>query len=214
MKLKSIISKLKKGEEGTLEKIKIERYIPFATKRAIVKNVALQTTYKDENVYSDEGELLQTGTEQLIWDSMLQDLLTFAYKIAYLTDITIDGLIDEDNIVDITVAEKAYDEMCGYQLDEIYNLYEYINSQFTNDDIDFIIDSEVGQLLDRNNSTANILKILIEDLVSKLPSQEDIGNLMTQIPNQLEGLKDLKILKNNSKKDSDNQGEVIPKDGK
>jgi len=211
MKLKSIISKLKKGEEGTLEKIKIKSYIPFSTKRAIVKNVALQTTYRDESIYSEEGELLVQGTEQLVWDSMLQDLLIFAYKVAYLTDITIDGLIDEDNIVDIQVAEKAYDEMCGYQLDECSDLYQYINSQLTNDDIEFIIDNEVGQELDRNNSTANILKIIIEDLVSKLPSQEDIGNLMTQIPNQLEGLKDLKILNNNSKKD-DKIKEV--KDGK
>ena len=192
MKLKSILDKLKKGEGEVLEKIKITKYIPFSTKRAITKNVAMQVTFKDEDVYDDEGELFTKGTEQLVHDVIYQDLLTFAYKIAFLTDIEIEGLIDEDNIINFIVAEEAHNQM-----GEV-GIYDYINEQFINDDIDEIITYEVNQELQRNNSTANILKIIIEDLVSKIPTQEDIGNLMTQIPSQLEGLKDLKFLNNKS----------------
>jgi hypothetical protein len=197
MKLKSILSKIKKGEGEVLEKIKVEKYIPFSIKRAIVKNVAMQVTYKDEDLYTEEGELLLEGTEQLIHDLMLQELLTFAYKVSYLTDVVIDGLLDENGIVNIKITEKAYDAMCKA------GVYWYINNQFINDDIDSLVNYEVKQELERNNSTANILKILIEDLVSKLPSQEDIGNLMTEIPNQLDGLKNLKILNNKLPKDSE-----------
>lgn len=199
MKLKSIISKLKKGETEVLDKIKVTKYIPFATKRAIVKNVALQVTYKDENIFDTESnELIAKGTEMLVHDLLLQELLTFSYKIAYLTDITVDGLIDEDNIINIEIAEKAYDDVCSCVMDEYLNLYQFINTKFTNDDIESIISHEVKQELERNNSTANVLKNVVEDLVSKLPTQEEIGNLMTQIPNQLESLKDLKILNKNN----------------
>ena len=204
MKLKSILDKLKKGEGEVLEKIKIAKYIPFSTKRAITKNVTMQVTFKDEDVYDDEGNLYSKGTEQLVHDKIYEELLTFAYKIAFLTDIKIDGLIDEDNIVDVTVAEKAYDEIHSQSLGIYDNLYVYINEQFVNDNIEELITYEVNQELKRNNSTANILKIIIEDLVSKIPSQEDIGNLMTQIPSQLEGLKDLKFLNNNSNVKSNN----------
>lgn len=215
MKLKSIISKLKKGENEVLEKIKVTKYIPFSTKRAIVKNVAMQVTYKDEDLYTNEGELIQRGTEQLIHDSMLQELLTFAYKVSFLTDIVIEGLLDEDNIVDIKVAEEAYDLMCGYNIDEYTSLYDFIESNFINDDIYETITYEVEQELNRTNSTANILKVILEDIISNIPTMEDIGNLMTQIPNQLESLKDLKILNSISdNKTPKNEVNEESKDGK
>lgn len=192
MKLKLILDKLNKGESEVLGEIKITKYIPFYLRRVIVKNVAMQVTVKDEDVYDDEGELYAKGTEQLVHDVIYQELLTFAYKIAFLTDIEVEGLIDEDNIINSTIAEEAHNQM-GES-----GIYDYINDQFVNDDIEELITYEVRQTLEINNSVANVLKTIVEDLVSKIPNMEDIGNIMTQIPSQLEGLKDLKFLNNNS----------------
>ena len=69
-----------------------------------------------------------------------------------------------------------------------------------NDDIWELVRYEVSQELEINNSVANVLKTTIEDLVAKLPTQEEIGQLMTQIPSQLDGLKNLNILGNKSQK--------------
>ena len=197
MKLKSLISKINKNEDGVWDKIKITKYIPFSTKRAIVKNVVTLSTYLDNGVVGEDGEVLINGTGFMKSDTMLEGLLTFAYKVEFLTDITVDGLLDEDMIVDIEVAEQAYDLMMEK------GIYDYINKQFVNDDIWEIIQPEVSQELEINNSVANILKTTIEDLVAKLPTQEEIGQLMTQLPSQLDGLKNLNILGNKSQKVED-----------
>jgi len=195
MKLKSIISKINKNEDGALDKIKVTKYIPFSTKRAIVKNVTALSTYMDGDIVSeDASEIIIRGTGMMKNDVILEELLIFAYKIAFLTDITVDGLLDEDMVVDIEIAEQAYDSMVEREI------YDYINEQFVNDDIWELVRYEVSQELEINNSVANVLKTTIEELVAKLPTQEEIGQLMTQIPSQLDGLKNLNILGNKSQK--------------
>ena len=62
MKLKSLISKINKNEDGVWDKIKITKYIPFSTKRAIVKNVVTLSTYLDNGVVGEDGEVLINGT--------------------------------------------------------------------------------------------------------------------------------------------------------
>ncbi len=197
MELKQIIAELKEGKFFT-DLIKVDEYIQFTTKRVLTDDVIGLCLYKDEE------------TDLLVNDILFKDLLTVIMKTLQLTDIEIDNITDENGELNIDVVIEAYDNLMEL------GIYEYIKSQFKNDDIDAIIEYKIKQRLEIHNSVGNVIKSIVNELVSRIPSQEDIGNLMTSLPSQLEDLKNLKILnpsnvksKTNSKKSQSKKSQEV-----
>jgi hypothetical protein len=175
MELKQIIVELKEGKFFP-DLIKVEEYIPFSTKRVLTDDVVGLCLYLDEE------------TNLLVNDILFKDLLTVIMKTLQLTDVEIENVTDELGELNIDVVIEAYDNLIEL------GIYEYIKSQLKNDDIDAIIEYKIKQRLETYNSVGNVIKGIVNELVSKIPSQEEIGNLMTSLPSQLEDLKSLKIL--------------------
>lgn len=200
MKLNEIID-LKPTQQQLSGLIKVELpYIPLADKRNITDNIARLSVYVDET------------TILLMHDVLAQRLLSAIHRVLYLTDIEIENILDENNDINIEIAVNSYDKM-------IQNgILQHIEAQLVNDDIDEIVNYKIKQNIETYNSVSNVLRNIVTDLVSKIPSQEDIGNLMTSLPSQIEGLKDLKILNGlntptqNTKKPSKSKSKKSPND--
>jgi hypothetical protein len=180
MELKQIISQLEEGKSFP-DLIKVDEYIPFSIKRVLTDDVVGLCIYKDEE------------TDLLVNDILFKDLLTVIMKTLQLTDVEIENMTDENGELNIDVVIEAYDSLMEL------GIYEYIKSQLKNDDIDAIIEYKIKQRLETYNSVGNVIKSIVNELVSKIPSQEEIGNLMTSLPFQLEDLKNLKILNPSNK---------------
>ena len=181
MKLKTLVNKIKKDEKLE-DLIKVQEFIKFITKRNICDNVSSLCIFLD-----DETKLMKR-------DIMFQELLTKVFKIMHLTDIELPTFViesedDNNGDLDLEVLTELYDTL------NEYGIIEFVECKLANDDIDWTIDKIVSQDIETYNSSSRI----ISDLISNLPSMEDIGNLMTTLPNQLKDIQNLEILKPSNK---------------
>lgn len=184
MNLNEILEQLKQvdNKPNLSELVNVElSYIPFSDKRNITDSIANLSTFVDET------------TNLLIHDKLAEDLLTLIHKVLYLTDITIENILDEENDINTEVAIEAYDNLLQS------GIASYIDSQLVNDDISILVEHKIKQKLETQNSVTFVLTNLITDIASKIPSQEEIQGLMTSLPAQLSQLNNLNILGNSDK---------------
>lgn len=183
MKLQEIISKSK--ETPFNELIKVTSYIPLLLKGQIVKNIIALSTVPDQ----DTGLMKK--------DFLFQELFTTIFITLELSDVEIENILDESGTIEIDVAIEAYEQLIES------GIYNYICNCLINNDINALVDMEVKQKVDLYNSVAAVLQRTITSLVTKIPSEEGVKELMSQLSTQLG---DLNILnpKKSTKKIKDN----------
>jgi hypothetical protein len=176
MKLQEIISN---NKSGTLLKELIQittPYIPLLLKRQIRNTVVTLSTYVDEE------------TNMMRSDKLLMEMYATLMVCLECTDIELDELVNEEGEINIECAIEAYDELIQS------GVYSYIMTNIANNDIDALVEIEIQERLDTYNSVASVLNRAISSVMKKLPSEESMKELLTQLPTQLAGLKDLNIL--------------------
>ena len=205
MKIQEIISKInesKKSNEGTplSSLIEIKPYLPLLVKREIVKSVCNMCLLFDED------------TEMLKCDYILKDLFYVLNVVLECSDIEIDGLFDTDENgeqdINIEVAIEAYDLIMEN------DIFDFIAVKVGLFDLELMINEEIAQRMEINNSVSNILRKSINTLMEKIPSEDGMKNLMAQLPSQIASLNDLQILGNGKPKKTTSKASKNKAEGK
>jgi hypothetical protein len=175
MKLQEIISKLKEGTPLS-DLIKITPYIPLLAKRAIMNNAASLSTYIDEE------------TNMMKKDILLSELFCTLFVTIETSDVEIENLQDENGEINVETAIEAYESLMES------GAYSRISCKLVNNDVDALVDAEMNQRIDNHNSVASVLNRAIGVLIEKIPNEDSIKELITQLPAQLASLGDLSVL--------------------
>ena len=170
MKLKEIIEKLEIGHI-IRELIKVEvSHIPLITKRSIMNSVA------DLSLYINEESQMMSR------DLILQEMFTTLLVLLETTDIELEGLVDENGDVDVEAALNIYDDIMKH------GIYHFVCENVTNNDLEYLIESEIDQRITTHNSIASVLARTLQSLTSLLPSETKLMDAMKELPGMLGNL--------------------------
>ena len=185
MILTKIIDSLKQGKTiADLVKIKYE-HIPLALQSQISKSVMHCSINTDEYTGFSERDFIYT------------ELMTVINVVLECTDIEVEDILDKNEELDLGVAIEAYDEIMKHDIFKYIKDYVKINPLLN------LIDDEMTQVIERDNSVARVLKTTIKDLAEKIPSQDKITLMLSNIPSMLSelgGLEFMNPLKSKAKK--------------
>lgn len=176
MEIKELVKKLI-DDKNAFTEIEVKTHIPFLVKREVVNTIQGICMYTDE----------ETGFIKC--DSFLRDLFFVLNIVLEVTNITCDDLFDDNGEIILENAINFYD------LVKQNGIYTYIWDNYVFSaiiEIEELLEQEIKQNLSIHNSTANVLKKEIENLMKKIPSELDIQNLLKEIPEQLNSLQVLK----------------------
>jgi len=141
-------------------------YAPIASQKNMVDNIVAISLNKDENGFTKIDYTLKTLFESL-------------YIMANYTDIEFEGLYDLENNIDSVLAIEFYD-FCKQN-----KIYDYIIKNCDCNDFISLLENEIRQEIEINNSVAFILSQVLNKIALKLPAQGELGSLVSELPNIL-----------------------------
>lgn len=142
------------------------------------KNVGLIEQKKIINMVKSAC-LIETDNGFTKVDFVLKDMFTLLYIVINYTNIEIEESLYINDNINTVFAIEIFDLFKKHKLDE----FIYIESGC--DYLIHILDKEIEQELNINNSVSFIVKKTLDGLISKLPSEENIKGLMSEIPKLL-----------------------------
>ena len=113
-------------------------------------------------------------------DYTLKSLFEVLSIIVNYTDMEIEHLYDDVENIDSAIAIEVYD-FC-----KEYKIYEYVLKNINSEDFFTILNNEIDQEVEINNSVAFIISNALNTIMSKIPSEADMGLLISQVPSMLE----------------------------
>lgn len=144
------------------------KYVPLVSQKTMMNNIKGICFIKD-------NDLLRV-------DYTMKHLFEVLDILSNYTDIVFEGLYTEDKNINSELAIEIYD-YC-----KEYKIYEYVLENSDCNEFLSTLNNEIEQELQINNSVANVLNQVLNKLVNKIPSQEGLGNMMSEIPNVLSNL--------------------------
>jgi len=141
-------------------------YVSLASRKNMVDNVMAISLNKDENGF-------------MKIDYTLKSLFESLYIMANYTDIEFDGLYDLENNIDSVLAIEYYD-FCKQN-----GVSDYVTKNCDYGDFTMLLENEIAQEIEINNSVASILSQVLNKIALKLPAQGELGGMMQELPNIL-----------------------------
>ena len=142
--------------------------------------------------------MFDEDTDMLTCDPILKDLFYVLNIVLECSDIEIEGLFDTDENgeqnINIEKAIEAYDLIMENEI------FGFIETELNLFHLESAVDKEIDQRMEINNSISNVLRKSINTLMSKIPSEDGMKDLMAQLPSQIASLNDLQILGNGKPK--------------
>jgi hypothetical protein len=175
MKLQDLIKGLE-NKEIELNAISVETFISTHLKKTIADNVLSISLYLDSE------------TDLLTYDPVLVDMWLTLLKIVDVTDIEIPELFITNEDGDIE--PDFYAALIAYDLLVSNNIVGYVEGLLTNDNTKELVNIYINQKLSLNNSLSNIVNKKLNQLISLIPSESSITDILSKIPELLNGIKD------------------------
>jgi len=163
MKFNELKEQIELGNTNLPTLIKFN-YVPLVSQQNMIDNIILISLNKDESGFMKV-------------DYTLKKLFTTLYILANFADIEFEGLTDVESNIDSVLALEFYD-FC-----KEHKIIEHV--QLNSDCSEFvqILEQEMEQEMELSNSVASIFSQVLNNIVSKLPSPEKLGDLMKELPN-------------------------------
>jgi len=127
-------------------------------------------------------------------DFVLKDLFTLLYITMNYTNIEIKELLFIDENINTRFALEIYDLLRKYNIDEF--IYSESNCKHLLE----MLEKEIEQEINIYNSVALVIKNILNDIISKLPSEDNIKVLMSEIPTLMNSMTSTTKKKNITKK--------------
>ena len=179
MKFDELVKQIQLGIEP--KKLLEFKYVNLIEQRRILNEVKSACLIADNNGF-------------LKVDFILKDLFTLLYIVMNYSNIEIKELLFNDENINTRYALEIYD------LFKKYNLDEFIYTESSCKHLLEILDKETKQELDINNSIALVIKNTLSDMIGKLPSENNIKALMSEIPTIMSSITSTPKKRNTTKK--------------
>lgn len=166
MKFNELKAQLQSGVN--LSKLINIEYVPLISQKTMKNNI--------------KGICLIKDNDFLRIDYTIRHLFELLDILSSYTDIEFEGLYTEDKNINSELAIEIYD-YC-----KEHKIYDYVLENSDCKEFLSILNNEIEQEIEINNSVANVLNQVLNKLVDKIPSQEGLGNMMSEIPNVLSNL--------------------------
>lgn len=138
-------------------------YVSLASQKNMVDNVMAICVNKDENGFTKI-------------DYTFKNLFESLYILANYTDIEFEGLYDVENNIDSVLAIEFYD-FCKQN-----KVYDYVLKNCDCSDFVLLLENEIHQEIEINNSVAFVLSQVLNKIALKLPAQGELGSLVNELP--------------------------------
>lgn len=142
------------------------KYVSLVSQKNMVDNIMAICLINDDNGF-------------MKINYTLKNLFKSLYILTNYADIEFDELYDINNNINSLLAIEIYD-FCKQ-----YKIYDYVLNNCDCNDFNHLLENEITQKIEINNSVASILSQVLNNIVNKLPSQGELSGVMKELPNIL-----------------------------
>jgi len=168
MKFIELKEKVQSGEN--ISNLITLSYVSLVSKKNMVDNIVKICLNRDENNF-------------LKIDYIIKNLFESLYILVNYTNIEFEGLYDAENNIDSVLAIEFYD-FCKQN-----KIIDYVLKNSECNEFITLLENEISQEIELNNSVASILSKTLNSISLKLPAQGELGSIMKELPNILSSLK-------------------------